>query len=75
MPEIKIKVIRRETKNAFQVILENILIFLWLPKSQITAAEIYWAGQRDVVMEVSEWIMQAKRKEREEELRAKANQE
>lgn len=57
--DLEVQVIRRETADAFQVVIEDGDI-IWLPKSQIADAEDYEAGDRDLCLSITEWIAEQK---------------
>lgn len=56
---VEVAVIRKETDKAFNVQLENGQI-LWLPKSQVSDADDYEAGDRNVTISITEWIANEK---------------
>lgn len=60
--DLEVQVIRRETDVAFSVVLEDGRIW-WLPKSQVAHAEDYVAGDRDLTLSVTEWILEQKERE------------
>jgi hypothetical protein len=57
-----IRVIRRETERAFQVILDGNGPFHWLPKAHVADAEALAAGARDTTLFVSAWLAAEVRK-------------
>ena len=54
---VAIRIIRRETQAALQVIPLDTLPFVWLPKSQLEDADNLKAGDRDIVIEVPAWLV------------------
>lgn len=56
---LDVAVIRKETEKAFNVQLEDGRI-MWLPKSQISDADDYEAGDRDCTISVTAWIWEQK---------------
>lgn len=62
---LDVQVIRQETAKAFQVILEGGQIW-WLPKSQVSDAEDYKAGDRDCTLSIPEWLYEKKERGDEE---------
>lgn len=56
---IEVAVIRKETDKAFNVQLENGQI-VWIPKSQVSDADDYEAGDRNVTISITSWIAQQK---------------
>ncbi len=60
--DLEVQVIRKETDAAFNVVLEDGRIW-WLPKSQVADADDYEAGDRDLTLSVTEWILEQKERE------------
>lgn len=56
---VLVAVIRKETDKAFNVQMEDGQIF-WIPKSQISDADDYEAGDRNVEISITEWIANEK---------------
>jgi hypothetical protein len=56
---VGVRVVRRETEKAFQVITADGRKE-WLPRSQMAGPGNYHAGDRDVAMLVTEWIAKQK---------------
>lgn len=54
---LQVRVVRQERSKAFQVILANWWI-IWVPKSKMGNPDSYRAGQRDVEIEIPEWLAQ-----------------
>jgi hypothetical protein len=55
--QIPVRVVRRETHKALQIILaEHPYRIYWIPKSQLR--EAFRAGDRDIVINVPDWIVQ-----------------
>jgi hypothetical protein len=60
--DLAVRVIRKESEKAFNVCLDDGRIW-WLPKSQVTDAEQYQAGDRECTMTIPEWLYDLKEKE------------
>ena len=60
---VTVLIVRQEREKAVQVICAECLPFLWLPRSQIET-ELH-AGDRDVVIEVPDWLWNQKINPRE----------
>jgi hypothetical protein len=56
---LPVRIIRQETDRAIQVILPDLVTFLWLPRSQIES-EDYRAGDEHCTLVISDWIAQEK---------------
>lgn len=56
---IEVAVIRKETDKAFNVQFENGQI-VWIPKSQVSDADDYEAGDRNATMSITSWIAEQK---------------
>ena len=58
---IRVRVIRRATPSAVQVVLGNWPYRLyWLPRSHVSDGQELRAGERDIVLEISDWIAEQK---------------
>ncbi len=56
---LEVAVIRKETDRAFNVQLEDGRIY-WLPKSQVSDADDYEAGDRNCTMSITSWLAEQK---------------
>lgn len=56
---LEVAVIRQETDKAFNLALEDGRIF-WIPKSQISDADDYEAGDRNCTISITRWIAEQK---------------
>lgn len=60
---LHVAVVRQARERAVQVILADKLTFWWLPRSQIADGHTLQGGERDVSLEVADWIVEEKRAE------------
>lgn len=63
--ELLVRVVRQDRPKAIQVILKDIRLILWLPRSCVEHGETYRAGDRDIWIDVQAWLVEKTRRDRE----------
>src|SRR3954465_6386812 len=54
--QVAVRVVRRATERAIQVVPRDSLPFAWLPRSRLPAGDEIAAGDRDLIIEVPDWL-------------------
>ena len=64
--DLPIRVVRRATAKGLQVVLdEPPFLIVWLPRRQVRWGENIRQGERDIILEVSDWVVENMAKQQE----------